>query len=297
MPGRALKDVKRIAMEFKLLLLSLAALLSPTVATLERSVANKQKTMTRVVNGKSVDITTVPYQVLIMNDILTFVQQPICGGSIITDRFVLSAAHCFPKKIFPVSVRAGSRYSTEGGQVIYAKETYVHPEYDKRYRRYHDFAMVHLLSSLIFNQFVAPAKLPHDFSFQVPVGGKVTVSGWGQTHEKIYKSSPELLSASMKNLDPDRCVKYFGKRNLPLDPEFILCVDVDKVGKDACSGDSGGPLTYNSILVGVVSFGEGCGREGVPGVYGRVATGLGWFHSLMQNVTLAEKREKLTNIK
>lgn len=108
-------------------------------------------------------------------------------------------------------------------------------------------------------------------------GTAATVYGWGDTTGYgAYAST--LRAATVRVLPDSECVRaYPGGTQGAYDASSMLCAGETTGGRDACQGDSGGPLVARGSLVGLVSWGSGCGSPGSPGVYTRVSAAIGWM--------------------
>ena len=103
-------------------------------------------------------------------------------------------------------------------------------------------------------------------------GGIVTVSGWGTT--TMYGDSPERLQRVQIPILPQwECELFYRKRNIT---EYMFCAG--RAGRSACHGDSGGPVVYNGIQVGLVSWGLSCQRPDYPVVYTNIIKLRDWIH-------------------
>lgn len=199
---------------------------------------------------------------------------PICGGVIISATRGLTAAHCtewFPD--FPLYVRAGSTNSRQGGQFIRVANTVDHPLYDA-WTLNNDISILHLAESLNL-------ALPGIAAIAMPVQGAGTaagtssrVSGWGALGENLpgtdflrYVYVPVITNAECN-------VLYGGEITAGM-----ICAGFPGGGYDACQGDSGGPLTAGNQVIGIVSWGFGCARPNLPGVYARVSHYRNWIDS------------------
>ncbi|RHZ01831.1 hypothetical protein DYB26_013592 [Aphanomyces astaci] len=185
-----------------------------------------------------------------------------CGSSLIAPDVVLTAAHCTGRGFEFVSIGSHYNSGTKDGERIKVKQFIKHPKHDAGTRSY-DFAV------LILEQ---PSKFPPvQVSFDtVAPGTPMILRGWGRTISD-GPVSQSLMEVGVDSISNDQCVKVLAPRTVN---EAMLCAG-GKLGEDSCQGDSGGPLTVESNgsvqLVGVVSWGVGCGHLGNPGVYSRIS--------------------------
>lgn len=141
-----------------------------------------------------------------------------------------------------------------------------HPQYSDNAFDY-DIAVLELSSDLTFGPSVAPISLPKTNDSWL-ANTEALVTGWGFTSENSPKNSNTLQGVVIEIVDKETCQKAYGTA---LITDNMICAGVSEGGKDACQEDSGGPLQIDDVLVGVVSFGSGCGRVGFPGVYASTA--------------------------
>ncbi|KPJ17576.1 Clotting factor B, partial [Papilio machaon] len=175
---------------------------------------------------------------------------------------------------------------TEGSQ-RYDLEMFIrHPDY-KPPSKYHDIALLKTKTEIILSSRVVPACLHVDMSAD---DARALASGWGFTKYR-GTTSDVLQKVILEKFSDEECLKkYPGNRYLRngFDPTTQICYGDHDESKDTCQGDSGGPLQLKSkkikcmyVLVGVTSFGSGCGFIGQPGVYTKVASYLSWIEAIV----------------
>ncbi|XP_063923282.1 trypsin-1-like [Zophobas morio] len=226
----------------------------------------------RIVGGHDISIEEAPYQVSLQYD-----NSHSCGGSIVAPNYIVTAAHCTEGKTEDgMSIRAGTSIREDGGQVIDVKKITNHPKYntDSGSPDY-DIAILELATNLELGFQVAVINLPTEDQTW-PAGTEALISGWGLTHEGDTELPVNLQGASVQLIDQASCVAAYGG----FITERMFCAGVDGGGVDSCQDDSGGPLQVEGILAGVVSFGNGCGLAGFPGVYTNVSDVLDFIHDV-----------------
>jgi secreted trypsin-like serine protease len=199
-----------------------------------------------------------------------------CGGALVRPRTVVTAAHCLSRGVLGVSRRRvtdlrviSERKDLRGdaGRETPVAGVWVNPGYDRRTNA-GDVAVLTLARPLTGIRPVEPAG-PGDSSYEP--GTEATVYGWGDTRGD--GSYADALHAARVRVLPDRecAAAYPGSEAGTYRPASMLCAGLPQGGRDACQGDSGGPLVADGRLVGLVSWGTGCGRRGRPGVYTRIS--------------------------
>ncbi|KAM6173888.1 transmembrane protease serine 4 [Erethizon dorsatum] len=241
----------------------------------------------RVVGGEEASVDSWPWQVSIQYN-----KQHICGGSILDPYWILTAAHCFRKHLdlYNWKVRAGFDKLANFPSLPVAKIFIT--EQNNSYPKEKDIALVRLQLPLTFSGTVRPICLPF-FDEELAPATPLWVVGWGFTEQNGGEMSDTLLQASVQVIDRSQCNAedaYQGEVT-----EKMLCAGVPGGGVDACQGDSGGPLMYHSEkwqVVGIVSWGYGCGGPSTPGVYTKVASYLNWIYSVWKKETIRSFPER-----
>lgn len=240
----------------------------------------------RITGGSDSAPTQWPWQVSIV-----YLSEHVCGGSLVSQEWVLSAAHCFPSehKKEDYEVRLGAHQLdsfTEGNEVLSVAEVISYPTYQEEGSE-GDIALVRLAKAVPFSRFIRPICLPAaNTSF--PNGLTCTVTGWGHVAPSVSLSAPKTLQQlEVPLISRETCNCLYNIDAKPEEPHTIqqdmVCAGYVTGGKDACQGDSGGPLSCPVegvwYLAGIVSWGDACGAPNRPGVYTLTSSYASWIQN------------------
>jgi trypsin len=230
---------------------------------------------TKIVGGTELEIKAAPFIVL-----LIYYKSPICGGSIISSNFILTASHC-TESMSPRDLMIQSGSSEVGeGRNHYVSHIYMHPQYDGSNFNF-DACLLKIFGKIFYNKFQQAIALPEE-NDETPVGAAVRVMGWGRTLQSS-ESMNFLRVVNLITLDPKECETNYEEFQITMENNKICAVHPErKDGKDSCQGDSGGPLQRlaDGKLIGIVSFGMGCAKKEYPGIYAKVSSVRGWIRTV-----------------
>jgi len=223
----------------------------------------------RIVNGNKTTPGAYPWAVGIQ-----FGDKLYCGGSLITNRFVITAAHCVkgisPRRIKLILGDHDRRHTEDAQETLTIDQVFIRPDFVKKTFN-NDLALIKLNREVQFSPYIRPVCLPTtDRSYN---GQNTTVVGWGKLGEG-GKPADVLMDVTVPIITQKKCRRETRYRASEITSNMI-CAGYDTGVLDACQGDSGGPMVWKGetdnfyTQIGIVSWGQGCARSGYPGVYTR----------------------------
>jgi len=261
------------------------------------------RSINRIIGGTEAKRGSIPWIVSIRQGF----SQPLrhfCGGTLVrvseaneTD-IVITAAHCNEDGLAPdmVEIVAGSHdllNPMEGEQSVEYEDWVSHEGFDKTTLD-NDIAIIKLATPIKFGKTAQPACLPKPGD-HLADETRGLVAGWGNTKEGSGQALL-LQQLPVPIIKTETCANYYKKAEPPkeIKDKIMICAGYHEGGKDACQGDSGGPLTFKNdkghyTLQGVVSFGKGCARAEMPGVYARVSEYIDWINKKIKKMSKVAK--------
>ncbi|EDV99588.1 GH12343 [Drosophila grimshawi] len=254
---------------------------------------NGQPLSPHILGGTEVELGTYPHMAAIAFSVVDKIVFS-CGGTLISSRHVLTAAHCVSKDL-PLYVRLGAvniSGDLDHQDINVTSNVVLHPDYVSS-TKYNDIAVLELAKEVTLDVNVSPACLAFD-SADPPETAQLYVAGWGIMNLKTKSTSMKLMRAPLNTVPLKECNDSYAKqpstmRHLPQGViDSLLCAaDTKNSTADACQGDSGGPLILEEdflnnkySILGIVNSGVGCVTK-TPGLYTRVASYVDWIEQVV----------------
>lgn len=236
----------------------------------------------RVIGGEMRKKGDSPWQVMLYED-----KMFICGGVLIHHNWILTAAHCLKQHAGSFRVKLGKyqrKVVETSEQIIKIDKEIIHPKYNKD-NSDNDIALLHMEMPSNFSTNIIPICLSNKGLSErelMKPGKNMTVSGWGSLSEQSKSRSDYLMYIDIPLANHTLCSEVMSHT---ITKNMICAGELGDI-RDACKGDSGGPMAtkYNNItfLVGLVSWGEGCGQGNRFGIYTKVSSYLQWIRQTIE---------------
>ncbi len=261
-------------MSFKVIAILLTASLTAVAAPMQTKGSDFRPL---IVGGTDAVKGELPFQVSIQSASGSH----FCGGSLIKKNWVLTAAHCVAswKPQNKIVVGLHDRNDKVGTESFTASRVIAHPQFNRQTLDY-DYALLQLSGDSKFRTIDL-----NSTEIVIPDAGSqdvvnVWTSGWGALSEGSFGLPRILQKVEVPLVTAKACnapTSYNGEIT-----DRMICAGLEAGGKDSCQGDSGGPLftrqaSGDFLLVGVVSWGEGCARANKYGVYSKVNAQIDWI--------------------
>ncbi|XP_033351311.1 chymotrypsin-2-like [Bombus vosnesenskii] len=223
----------------------------------------------RIVNGEDAGPNEFLYQVSLQIDGSHF-----CGGSVLNRYYVLTAAHCvFDEQASEVKIISGTKNLSDSPTSVHqAVKFIVHDEYNPSDSWINDIALIKVNKPFEIGPQLNYVPLP-EANRNIPDNSRAIVSGWGRIRENGPLSTT-LKKATIYITNQNTCKNAYRRIY-----DTQICASNPKSEKGACNGDSGGPLTVNGKIVGIVSWSRGCALSNYPTVYTRVPSYIDWIQA------------------
>ena len=279
----------------------------------------------RIINGNTTKEAQIPWQVALIASPLDPYQSYFCSGSLVADRWVVTAAHCIEQfekqnRDYYVLVGAQNLQSIQLGQIVKVKKGHIHEKYNNRIYD-NDIALLELEGAV---DFIKCDKNCQTINIINPImeqknalmNNMLQIAGWGVLEDcdntqsqtcKDYEGksirNPALYPITLRytTLKLANCLSSSSLYSAQQITQNMLCAESPMQDSltDACYGDSGAGLTINNLekpyLLGIASWGVGCARVGYPGVYTRVANYSDWINNYLHPSTIPEQKTSQKN--
>jgi MYXO-CTERM domain-containing protein len=259
-----------------------------------------------VINGTQAGESELPWQAYVEVDFGN--EYAGCGGTIIADSWVLTAAHCLMDNgsavsASQVSVGVGaSDLNSSALQVLSVNSVYPHSGFNSSTME-NDIALLKLAGSVASP--AQPIKLMSvseqndaDLEFDLATSDNLLLSGWGYTQPDRTAASDQLMKVLLDGVSDSACAAAWGVSSESISANFLCANSSDSEG--ACNGDSGGPLVWQNKahtadtdsgyrLAGIVSFGSStqCADTQLPDVFTQVSSYLNWIEATMASASVS----------
>lgn len=239
----------------------------------------------RIANGSEITTERAPYQVLI--NFKAPRSEHICGGTIISSRWILTAAHCVDLDEYGIRegdvkiYHSADDFTSFGKVLLHTRRIFLHPRYMEENLAY-DIALIWLenFSQIKYDNRVARARLPR--KSEDSTSCQAYISGYGYSHSDVWDG--QLRQTVVTLTHPNDCSYH----SYEFDHKTMICVN-ERTG--ICAGDSGSPMTtmesspLDRAVIGIVSAAGDCNLSEYPQFYTRVSYYIPWINETIKRST------------
>ncbi|XP_037809798.1 collagenase-like [Lucilia sericata] len=232
-----------------------------------------------IISGTKAELGQFPWYVLLKRNKK---DKLLCGASLISNKWVLTCAHCIDDEVSVVLV-FGTIKRTNMEVFMTSKKFFIHPAYDDEYL-FNDIGLIELHTPVTFNDNIKAIELisPADAAKNQLLGAEAIIAGYGQTTDNIRKYSLWLLYASVAVVNKTICEEAYEEQI----EDSVICTKASNNSKEsACDGDSGGPLVWKNaankfVQIGISSFSMVNECSKFPSGYTRVSSYYDYIHNI-----------------
>ncbi|XP_069497542.1 trypsin-like [Ambystoma mexicanum] len=225
----------------------------------------------KIIGGYECPPHSQPWQVSLQD-----IGRHVCGGVLIHESWVVTAAHCNLQGLQIVLGDHDLKMYEETEQYTYAEQMCPHPAFNS-VSYDNDIMLVKLATPAVINANVQTIPLATSCP---PVGSNCLVSGWGSLTSPAETYPDVLQCLNVTKVSKADCEEAYPTDDIT---DGMCCAGVMEGGKDSCQGDSGGPLIFNGTLAGIVSWGHvPCAEPGMPGVHTKIPHYLKWINHIIE---------------
>lgn len=225
----------------------------------------------RIYDGQDASIEDFPYQVAI-----EVYGRQNCGGSIIAKNWIITAGHCAGQSASSLKIRAGTDLTQKGGSLHQVDKIILHEKYGFKSNGVplNDVALMRVKEPFQFDETRRSIDLFRAGESMVP-GKMANVSGFGLVRGHYFPRKLQWVQVPL--IENDKCNEAYLEKYGGVPEGYICAAYYGKGGKNACTGDSGGPLAVDGRLAGIVSWSYNCAEPDYPTVYADVAYYRDWI--------------------
>uniref|UniRef100_A0A2A4K6W3 Peptidase S1 domain-containing protein n=1 Tax=Heliothis virescens TaxID=7102 RepID=A0A2A4K6W3_HELVI len=232
----------------------------------------------RIIGGSATTIDNYPSIVALLYSVSNNNFRQSCGGTILNNRSILTAAHCpFRDSVFRWRVRAGSSFAHREGHTLAFSTFIFHPNFNANTLDA-DIAIMRTSTIIPLSNLIQPGSIAGS-NYNVADTQVVWAAGWGVTSPNGWSGAEQLRHVQIYTINQNICRQRYAAVSRTITDNMLCSGVLDVGGRDQCAGDSGGPLYHNNVVVGVCSFGISCAHHLYPGVNVRVSRFTSWVQA------------------